>query len=278
MADDEEFGENPFRKLDISRFVRTQEKPAIKNAPTLEERNLFLRSWEKTSAPAKKKQGFAIADLCMLPEIKKKKPAPLPRPEPKIVIPEESDEDAFQLAMRNARPLAHKGRDIAKKPMLKPAQSLRENTLDDFMAGKLEFAVSYSDEYLEGHVVGMDELIMNRLREGQFSAEANLDLHGLNAEQAFEALRVFIRNAWLKDLRCALVVTGRGRNSPDGQAILRRKIQSWLTKEPFKRVVTAFCTAKPHDGGPGSIYILLRRNRKKGRIQWERIFIDGDEI
>lgn len=58
--------------------------------------------------------------------------------------------------------------------------------------------------------------------------------------------------------------------------MLRGKLQTWLTQEPFKRVVLAFCTAQPHDGGPGSVYVLLRKYRKKGRVYWERLPADAD--
>lgn len=270
----EEFGDNPFRKLDSSLFPDKDDNyQKNQSALSPEDRDLFLRSWERT--PARKASGFPLADFCALPALKKmKKKTPQPPPAPPA--PRETEADIFFTAMRNTAPLTSRGRRIAKKPELRPPALLQEQTLADFMAGKLEFAVSFSNEYLEGHVVGMDEGIMNRLREGQFSAEASLDLHGLNSAQAFEALRVFIRNAWLKDLRSVLVVTGRGHNSPDGQAVLRQKLQTWLTKEPFKRVVLGFCTAKPHDGGPGSIYVLLRRFRKKGRIHWERMFVEDD--
>ena len=62
----------------------------------------------------------------------------------------------------------------------------------------------------------------------------------------------------------------------EGMGVLREKLQSWLTQDPFKRVVLAFCTAQPHDGGPGSVYVLLRKYRKKGRIYWERMPADAD--
>lgn len=271
MAD--EFGENPFRNLDISSFPAAsgQQGDCL---PSGEERNLFLRSVEKIPFPKQSRGGFLLSDHCDLPVIRMKKKREQP-PKP-VEAPEPEELDPFLDAMRNIKPLARKGRAIAPRPTTRQAVNLREYTLEDFMAGKLEFAVSSTNEYLEGHVVGLDELIMNRLRAGGFSAEANLDLHGLNSSQAFEAIRVFIRDAWLKDLRSVLIVTGRGRNSPDGQPVLRQKLQSWLTKEPFKRVVMAFCTARPHDGGPGSIYVLLRRFRKKGPVSWERQYIEED--
>lgn len=163
---------------------------------------------------------------------------------------------------------------LNRNPTTPPPQG--ELSLQDFMDGKLEFALSFTDEYLEGHVVGLDQMIMNKLRAGGLSPEAHLDLHGLNAVQAFEALRGFMRGCWYKGLRTVLVVPGRGRNSPDGMGVLREKLQSWLTQDPFKRVVLAFCTAQSHDGGPGSVYVLLRKYRKKGRIYWERMPADAD--
>ncbi|MDR1776892.1 MAG: Smr/MutS family protein [Desulfovibrio sp.] len=144
------------------------------------------------------------------------------------------------------------------------------------MEGELEFALSLTDEYVEGHVVGLDPAIMNKLRIGALSPEAHLDLHGLNAVQAFESLRSFMRGCWYKGMRAVLVVPGRGRNSPLGMGVLREKLPNWLTQEPFKRVVLAFCTARPHDGGLGGVYVLLRKYRKKGKIFWEKMPADAD--
>ncbi len=178
--------------------------------------------------------------------------------------------------MRSVTPLEGKGRSIALKPAQKKSPVEEIRSFEESVEKSMEFALFSSDEYLEGHVVGLDELVINRLKEGHFSPEDHLDLHGLNAEQAWEALRLFIRQAWFKGLRCVLLVPGRGRNSPLGQGVLRGKLQTWLTQEPFKRVVLAFCTARPHDGGAGGVYALLRRSRKKGRIHWERLPSDAD--
>ena len=190
---------------------------------------------------------------------------------------EDDDEaSAFLAAMGTVSPLTGGGRDVAPAPAPVTPPPNGELSLQDFMDGKLEFALTFSDEYLEGHVVGLDQMILNKLRAGGLSPEAHLDLHGLNAMQAFEALRGFFKGSWYKGLRTVLVVPGRGRNSPDGMGVLREKLQSWLTQDPFKRVVLAFCTAQPHDGGPGSVYVLLRKYRKKGRIYWERMPADSD--
>ena len=188
----------------------------------------------------------------------------------------DADGAVFLQAMGEVAPLQGRGRDVAPVPETATPPPHGDTSLQDFMDGKLEFALSFSDEYLEGHVVGLDQMTINKLRAGSFSPEAHLDLHGLNAVQAFEALRGFLRGSWYKGLRTVLVVPGRGRNSPDGIGILREKLQNWLTQDPFKRVVLAFCTAQPHVGGPGSVYVLLRKYKKKGRVYWERTPADDD--
>lgn len=281
MANDNTFNNNPFRNLDSSRFPKkTGKKYPEKNKPEDEtlarENSLFLEAMRTNfKTPEKsRKSGFLLSEQCSLPEMKKKKKKiPIP-PEQPVKKPEETNE--FLDAMRNVSPIGGKGREIAPAPVNLQAAFNPETPFEELLAENLSFSVSFSDEYLEGKVAGLDELVMNRLRQGQLSPEAHLDLHGLNANQAFESLRIFLRSSWYKGMRTILLVPGRGRNSPDGMGILRRKLQSWLTQEPFKRVVLAFCTAQPHDGGPGSIYVLLRRFRKKGRICWERLPADAD--
>ena len=261
--------------------------PLAPHADDQEESQLFLQAVHRATPQAKDKkprrEEFALAERVDLPSVeKKKKKGPMPAAAAQPAIPAEPapappvEEDAFFRAMREVKPLPGKGREVppAVEATVNPAQA--NNVLQDFLDGKLEFALSLTGEYLEGYVVGLDELTMNKLRAGQYSPEAHLDLHGLNAMQAYAALVGFFRSAWYKGLRSVLLVPGRGRNSSEGFGILRDKLQSWLTQEPFKRVVLAFCTARPVDGGPGSVYVLLRKYRKKGKIYWERMPADPD--
>ena len=191
----------------------------------------------------------------------------------------EESEELFIRAMQGVVPVHGKGREIAAVPggsgntfAHDPAKGLRE-----VLEGKVEFALRHTDEYLEGFVVGMDPLALARLRAGQYSPEKHLDLHGMNAGRAHDALIRFFKDAYQKGLRTVVVVTGRGRNSPDGIGVLRPLLQQWLSREPFKRVVLAFCTARPRDGGPGAVYVLLRKYKKsRGKIVWERTPSDDD--
>lgn len=191
----------------------------------------------------------------------------------------ESEEHSFAQAMRDVTPLTGKGRDIPPEVAPLPPAPVQEesNPLQDFMDGKLEFALASTDEYVEGHIVGLDLMTVGKLQAGQYSPESHLDLHGLNAAQAFQNLVGFIKGAYLKGQRTVLVVPGRGLNSPQGLPVLRTKVQEWFTQEPFRRVILAFCTARTSDGGAGALYVLLRKFRKdRGKVYWERKPADLD--
>ncbi len=315
MSEPDAFSDNPFRQLDAKRFpagrrsgkgdvpaARPSVPPRAADAADAGEAELFLAAMRRVvPAGPRKTGGFPLSDSCPLDSVASRKKRrhgrgaagrgagteeaatpgtgakaevepPVPEPEP------DAESAAFLRAMGDARPLAGRGREVAPVAETATPPPGSELSFRELMEGTLEFAVSFSDEYLEGHVVGLDPLIMGRLRSGALSPEAHLDLHGLNAVQAFGALRDFMRGAWYRSLRVVLIVPGRGRNSPQGQAVLREKLQLWLTQEPFKRVVLAFCTARPHDGGPGSVYVLLRKFRTKGRICWERLPMDADLV
>ena len=191
--------------------------------------------------------------------------------------PADGQTSDFARAMRDVRPLKGKGRDVAPHVIAsQAAPALRQQSFQELLDNTLEFALHFSEEYVEGHVVGLESGILQKLRARQYSPEAHLDLHGLNACQAFGALVGFVRHCWHRGMRTILLIPGRGKNSPDGVAVLRKRVQSWLTQEPLKRVVLAFCTARPVDGGLGSLYVLLRKCKKKGKVHWERIPADLD--
>lgn len=182
------------------------------------------------------------------------------------------DADSFAQAMQGVLPVDGKGRDLA--PAVKPAPVRKEPERDymaDVMQDKFEFALEYTEEFFEGHVMGLDPLVIAKMRSGQYSPESYIDLHGLNTEQAYASLLGFIRHSYNQGLRSLIVVTGRGKNSPGGFGVLRQHMQDWLTKDPLKRVVLAFCTAQPRDGGAGALYVMLRKHKKSsGKIRWDR--------
>lgn len=190
----------------------------------------------------------------------------------------EDDLNDFYKAMQDVKTLEGKGREIIpciKENTITPPPVV--NPLQEFMEGKLEFSLCATEDYIEGHIVGIDLMTVGKLQNRQYSPEAHIDLHGLNAEQAYHNLIAFFRNSYQRGLRTVLVVTGKGKNSINGMPVLRNKVQEWFTKDPFRRVILAFCTAKQEDGGTGALYVLIRKQKKNyGKVHWDLTPTDSD--
>lgn len=290
---------NPFQQIDKTKFPTNNHRDkklkdlSVGSLPQMDDEDadgqmLFLRAMSNVSkqhdskhiTPPKRdftldEQGIFQHKEANVTKRKLQKTAP-PLSEGGNNAELETAKDEFLDAMQEVTPLAGNGRSVSPIPDRKNVPQIAQDLMASFMEGKLEFALSNTKEYCEGYVVGLDEMTMNKLRSGALSPEAHLDLHGLNTVQAFEAMRNFMRGSWYKSLRTVLIIPGRGQNSPNGIGILRSKVQDWLTQEPFKRVVLAFCTAQQLDGGLGSMYVLLRKYKKKGRVYWERTPNDAD--
>ena len=83
------------------------------------------------------------------------------------------------------------------------------------------------------------------------------------AAAARPAVERFLHEALRAGHRCVLVVHGRGHNSKDRTPVLKEKLVSWLARSALSRMVLAFTSARPHDGGAGAMYVLLRRDRRR---------------
>jgi DNA-nicking Smr family endonuclease len=138
--------------------------------------------------------------------------------------------------------------------------------LSDLVSGQTPFELTETEEYVEGARVGLDPRVVTRLRRGEFSMQGHLDLHGMIQPDAKEALGQFIVDSVRKGLRAVAVVHGRGLRSPGGQPVLKHAVAQWLSHGMMGGYVLAFTTAQAYDGGAGAVWILLRRERKRGKF------------
>jgi len=110
-----------------------------------------------------------------------------------------------------------------------------------------------------------DRRTSQRLKRGQINIDARVDLHGLNQNQAYDALMRVIPDAYNQGKRCILVITGKGGNRLDpldnAMGILKQKTPEWLSQQPLSQYVLKTEPAKPKDGGNGALYVLLKRQR-----------------
>lgn len=100
--------------------------------------------------------------------------------------------------------------------------------------------------------VGPD--VMKKMRKGHWPIQDELDLHGMNRDQARDALGVFLTRAMQRNHRCVCVIHGRGFGSRGQEPVLKSMVHSWLVQKG----VVAFCQARSHDGGEGALIVLLR--------------------
>lgn len=187
----------------------------------------------------------------------------------------ESDADLFLREMEDVTRLKHDPR-VSNSPPGGQRSGPRAGDneaiaeLNDLVAGRNDFDVTDTDEYVEGCVVGLDTRLVRKLRAGAFARQAAVDLHGMKADEAAREVEAFVGRAVGEGLRCVLVVHGRGRNSPGRAPVLKDRLTQWLTRGRLAKSILAFCTARGHDGGPGATYVLLRR--KRGRRHPVRVF------
>ena len=106
--------------------------------------------------------------------------------------------------------------------------------------------------------IGLDRRSWLRLKRGQVTIEASIDLHGLTQEQAHARLGRFLAEAQQNGLRCLLVVTGKGLVHG---GVLRHMVPRWLNEDQNRERVLAFAPAQPKHGGAGALYLLIRRKR-----------------
>jgi DNA-nicking Smr family endonuclease len=153
---------------------------------------------------------------------------------------------------------------ISQNIVSEDAEVLAE--LSDLISGQGPFELTETEEYTEGARVGLDPRLVSRLRRGEFSVQAHIDLHGMIQPDAKEALNQFILASVRKGHRAVLVVHGRGLRSPGGQPVLKHATAQWLSHGTMGGYVLAFATARAYDGGAGAMWVLLRRERRRAKF------------
>lgn len=172
-----------------------------------------------------------------------------------------TDEDAelFRRTIGSVKPVDWAGAETQRprrRPI--PSQSIAENqaALEESLSGDFDPAELETGEELVWRAPGLQERQFRKLRRGQFAVEAQLDLHGMTADEARAAVVGFLNDARNSGKRCVRIIHGKGRGSRHGRPVLKLKLQRWLRQ---RGDVLGFCSARAVDGGTGAVYVLLRK-------------------
>jgi DNA-nicking Smr family endonuclease len=199
------------------------------------------------------------------------KPAPPASPPaaPTKAAPERgtlNDEELWALAVEGAAPLNDRSGRVkpGPEPIALAAEPLDPelaayDELRALVTGAAPFDIADTDEFIEGATRGLDRHVLRRLRRGEFAVQGHVDLHGLTRDEARSTLESFLQRSRQAGKRCVLVVHGRGLHSKDQMPVLKEALKRWMSTARFADHVLAFATARPHDGGLGAVYVLLRR-------------------
>jgi DNA-nicking Smr family endonuclease len=172
----------------------------------------------------------------------------------------EAERNLFQRAAGKVEPLRQHGRvhhppepvaPVAVQRQLDDRRVLQEAISDEFDASTLLEV----DEAMSFRRPGVGIDVARKLRRGDWSIQAEIDLHGHRTDDAREALAAFLREAVRQGLRCVRVVHGKGLGSPGKTPVLKGKVHSWLVQ---KNEVMAFVQARADEGGAGAVVVLLR--------------------
>jgi DNA-nicking Smr family endonuclease len=170
------------------------------------------------------------------------------------------DQDMFAIAVGPVKALPTKNHArIAKvlpEPLALQQQLDEQNALRETMSDEWDTSSLLDvDDTLSFRRPGIGIDVTRKLRKGDWTVQAQLDLHSLRTDEAREALGSFIRESYKQGLRCVRVVHGKGLGSPGKVPVLKNKVHSWLIQ---KNQVLAFVQATPAQGGAGALVVLLQ--------------------
>ncbi len=99
-----------------------------------------------------------------------------------------------------------------------------------------------------------------RLRRGQETPQATLDLHGYTQMQASHQFHQFLYEASQSGLRVVRVVTGYGKMT--GKGVLKAALPRWVNFPENRRLILTYHQARPEDGGSGAWILFLKRKER----------------
>lgn len=174
-----------------------------------------------------------------------------------LISSEESD--IFRAAVAGVKrqgPVAHaRHRPVAPKPRPRSREADERAVLEELRYGPVEPDPVDSVEALSYRAPGIQDKVWKRLQRGTYRLQAELDLHGMNRECARAEVAAFIGDCRDGGIRCVRIIHGKGLRSPNSGPVIRSLLDGWLRR---REDVLAFCAARPHDGGTGAVYVLLK--------------------
>lgn len=174
--------------------------------------------------------------------------------------PDDDDLALFRRAVEGAVPVKVKFAELPKKRPPPRARFRRDDeqaVLRESLDIDIDDLEASAGERLRYRRPELGERTLRRLARGRYAVQAEIDLHGMTATEAEDALREFVDASLQNGHRCVRVIHGKGLGSGLGGPVLKVRVNRWLRRW---REVLAFVSARQVDGGAGAVYVLLRND------------------
>ncbi len=102
---------------------------------------------------------------------------------------------------------------------------------------------------------GYPPKLLKQLKRGQFSVQADVDLHQMNAAAAQLTIAEFLAACHHDGIRCVRIIHGKGLRSKAAGPVLKGLTDRLLRRRDD---VVAFASARPMQGGTGAVVVLLK--------------------
>ncbi|RVU84879.1 DNA mismatch repair protein MutS [Leucothrix sargassi] len=174
-----------------------------------------------------------------------------------------SDDDLFKSALSDVKPLPEINRvelrPTPPPPKVRFQDSNEPESAPDILSDYGEMEEVTAESVLSYCRSGIQNRLFRRLRQGKLEISEEIDLHGLTIKQAKQVFLDFIQLAYPIEGCCICIVHGKSNRSQNGKMpLMKQHVNHWLLQHPR---VLAFHSAQPRDGGSGSVYALIRRER-----------------
>ncbi|SDJ75632.1 DNA-nicking endonuclease, Smr domain [Ferrimonas sediminum] len=183
--------------------------------------------------------------------------------------------DEFLNAMADVKPIGQQDKRCAVSGSGKPseAQIARRKAAEACFGGEQDgvsdaaMTLVDPDDPIGFARDGVQHGVYKNLRLGKYQIDARLDLHGHSVVEAKQTLLQFIKDCQRCEVRTALVLHGKGRQSSPVKGMLKSCVAHWL---PQISEVLAFHSALKVHGGTGAVYLLLKKGERQKADNRER--------
>ncbi len=173
------------------------------------------------------------------------------------------DSDLFRITIGKVHTVKNDKVLLAAEDKPKPYPKVQRVSVEDHLSTIDNFNVDHAGIYdsLSFMIPGLQHNVLKKLRKGQFGLDAEIDLHGLNSNEAKRQLLHFLYDSVEDGCRCVHIVHGKGYRSVDNHPVLKNNLNIWLRQH---KDVQAFCSAPIKQGGTGAVLVLLQLSEKYG--------------